>query len=257
MLRSAWRSSDPRRNAGLSLPIPSYDSSFRSMSVHVRPETCADRRRRGGRGDRPARDPGRPPLHGRGRRGDAAGVRVYGHERLRDGARRRSTCPHGGPVTLHVRSNAPPGFTTTIWNGAKLLSGDHHEQDFTVTAPDGAGVYRVEIRATGRLPLCRGSRAIRSTCGVPDSPPEPRRGAAQASQQQSLHRPTVANDVARRARSDVARGRRSLATTRQARTGPAAARPRAAVRSVERPGGGAVCRSRRRSDGRTGGRTIA
>ena len=57
--------------------------------------------------------------------------------------------------TLHVRSNAPPGFTTTVWNGADdSLSGDHHEQDFSVrfeTPGAGGGVYWVEIRATGQV----------------------------------------------------------------------------------------------------------
>jgi hypothetical protein len=58
-----------------------------------------------------------------------------------------------GLLTLHIRSNAPPGFTTTLWNGATVVSGDHHEQDFNVQVPEmaaGDGVYRVEIRAAGR-----------------------------------------------------------------------------------------------------------
>src|SRR5215467_1279211 len=53
----------------------------------------------------------------------------------------------GGPLTLHVRSNAPPGFTTTLWKGATMLPGDHHEQDFSVEVPEGEGIYRAEIRA--------------------------------------------------------------------------------------------------------------
>ena len=46
-------------------------------------------------------------------------------------------------MTLHVRSNAPPGFTTIVWNGATVLSADHHEQDFTVQAPAEPAVYWV------------------------------------------------------------------------------------------------------------------
>src|SRR5258705_10681944 len=53
----------------------------------------------------------------------------------------------GGPISLRVRSNARPEFTTIVWNGANVLSPDHHEQDFTVMAPEGAGVYWVEVRS--------------------------------------------------------------------------------------------------------------
>ena len=53
-------------------------------------------------------------------------------------------------MTLRVKSNAPPEFTTTVWSGASVLSPDQHEQDFTVQAPAGPGVYSVEIRATRR-----------------------------------------------------------------------------------------------------------
>jgi hypothetical protein len=92
--------------------------------------------------------------------------------------------PSGGPVTLHVRSNAPPSFATAIWNGATLLSGNHHEQDFSVAAPGGAGVYRVEIRSSSPL----------SVPWITSNPiyvglPEPAPGTAlrpQASQQQPL-----------------------------------------------------------------------
>jgi len=57
----------------------------------------------------------------------------------------------GGPVTLRVRSNAPPEFTTMIWNGSgPVFSTDHHAQDFTVQAPPEPAVYWAEIRATGR-----------------------------------------------------------------------------------------------------------
>jgi len=55
----------------------------------------------------------------------------------------------GGLVTLRVRSNAPPAFTTTVWANGSVLSGERHEQDFTVTAPAEPAVYWTEIRATG------------------------------------------------------------------------------------------------------------
>ena len=50
-----------------------------------------------------------------------------------------------GPVTLRVRSNAPPGFTTTVWNGAEAISAGRQEQEFTVEAPAGPGAYWVSI----------------------------------------------------------------------------------------------------------------
>jgi hypothetical protein len=56
----------------------------------------------------------------------------------------------GAPITLRVRSNAPPGFTTDVWKGVAVLSGGHHEQDFTVGTTGEPAVYWVEIRATGR-----------------------------------------------------------------------------------------------------------
>jgi hypothetical protein len=56
----------------------------------------------------------------------------------------------GGPVTLHVRSNAPSAFTTAIWKGSTMLSGDHHEQEFSAVTTGEPAVYWVEIRATGQ-----------------------------------------------------------------------------------------------------------
>src|SRR5207247_2356442 len=53
----------------------------------------------------------------------------------------------GGPVTLRVRSNAPPEFTTTIWKDSSILTTDHHNQDFTFQTSDAPAMYRVEIRA--------------------------------------------------------------------------------------------------------------
>jgi hypothetical protein len=58
--------------------------------------------------------------------------------------------PADGPVTLRVRTNAPPGFKATVWRGLEQLSADRSEQDFTVAAPADPAVYRVEVRATDR-----------------------------------------------------------------------------------------------------------
>jgi len=174
--------------AGLSLPIPSYDSLFRSMSVRVRPEraltgdAAADaalvlRAIRDGHLYTALDGVATPPAFVF-TAANASGM-VYAGDRL----------PAGGLVTLHVRSNAPPSFTTAIWNGATLLSGDHHEQDFTVMAPGGAGEYRVEIRSSAPL----------SAPWITSNPiyvglPEPSPATAQrppAGQQQLLIGPTA------------------------------------------------------------------
>jgi hypothetical protein len=151
--RVGWRTTGDPGNGGVSAPLPSYVTSFRTLSVHVR----AERALTGNAG------------------GDARmiirAIRAGHAYSAIEGAASPSsfdftaTNEHGtvhggdelsaaGPLTLHVRSNAPPGFTTSVWNGATVVSGDHHEQDFSVQVPEstaGTGVYRAEIRATGRL----------------------------------------------------------------------------------------------------------
>lgn len=145
----AWRASDPV-TARLSVSIPSYESSFRAMSVHVRTDrpltgaAAADaatllRSIRAGHLYTVVDGAATPPAfeftatNGRGTAGPGDELQV------------------SGPVTLRVRSNAPEGYTTTIWNGVTAVSTDRTEHDFTVTAPDGPAVYWAEIRASGAL----------------------------------------------------------------------------------------------------------
>jgi hypothetical protein len=134
-----------------SIPLPSYDSSFRTMSVRVQPERALT-------GDAVS---DAALVLGAIRAGHlytavdgVAGPPVFELTATNSAgtAHEGDQLPAGGPVTLRVRSNAPPAFSTAIWNGAALLSGDHHEQDVSVTAPGGAGVYRVEIRSTAQTP---------------------------------------------------------------------------------------------------------
>jgi hypothetical protein len=145
----AWRASDPI-SARLSVPVPSYESSFRALSVHVRTER---------------------PLTGTAAT-DAAmivrGIRAGHLYTAVDGAatppsfeftassalgtvRPGDQLNASGPVLLHVRSNAPDGFTTTIWNGTTAIARDRREQDFAVTAAAGPAVYWVEIRPAGGM----------------------------------------------------------------------------------------------------------
>lgn len=143
----ALRSADPG-DSRYALPFPGYEASFRVLSVHVEPDrplsgdALADGRvlMRAIRSGHlyTAIDGAATPAsfeftatneHGTVNEGDELGV--------------------GGPVTLRVRSNAPPAFTTIVWANGTVLSGDHHEQDFTIQAGTQPSVYWVEIRPTG------------------------------------------------------------------------------------------------------------
>jgi hypothetical protein len=145
----APRSADPG-DSRFALPFPGYEASFRVLSVHVR----IDR-----------------PLSGANAAGDAAMLmRAVRAGHLYTAVDAAATPPSfeftatndhgtvregdelgaGGPITLRVRSNAPAAFTTSIWKGAAVLSGDHHESEFTVGTTGEPAVYWVEVRATGR-----------------------------------------------------------------------------------------------------------
>jgi hypothetical protein len=143
----APRSADPG-DSRYALPLPGYESSFRVLSIHVKTDrpfsgdatTDARVLMRAIRSGHlyAAIDGAATPAsfeftaaneHGTVNEGDELGV--------------------GGPVTLRVRSNAPPQFTTIVWANGSVLSGDHHERDFTIEAPAGPAVYWAEIRATG------------------------------------------------------------------------------------------------------------
>jgi hypothetical protein len=167
----AWRLPDPIERRP-SVPLPSYVSSFRTMSVHIRPDRALTgvasvdaatviRAIRAGHLYTAVDGAATPPMFeftATNARGTA-----YAGDRL----------AVGGPVTLRVRSNAPPEFTATVRDGTTLVSGDHHEQSFSVTAPDGPGVYWVEIRATGHLPAVAWVTSNPIDVRAPESPPTP------------------------------------------------------------------------------------
>lgn len=145
--RLAIAGGDPGGGA-YALPLPGYEASFRALSVHIRPDLplTGDAAKDAAvllRGLRAghlyvALDGVATPASfiltasndlGTVHAGDALGI--------------------GGPVTLHVRSNAPPGFTTIVWNGVQEVT-RRQADDFSVTADAGPAVYRVEIRTGGR-----------------------------------------------------------------------------------------------------------
>ena len=132
------------------LPLPAYEASFRVLSIRVRPER---------------------PLTGDAAADGAAIMRAIRAGHLytavdavatppsfefaatsdRGSAREGDRLDPGGPVTLRVRSNAPPGFTTIVWDGTRMVGAEHHEQEITVPLPQGEpATYWVEIRAPGR-----------------------------------------------------------------------------------------------------------
>jgi hypothetical protein len=148
--RIGWRTGDPVAGS-MSAPLPSYLTSFRTLSVHVRTERALT-----GNAGFDARMIIRAIRAGHSYTAmeGAASPASFDFTATND----RGTVhagdeiSAGGTLTLRVRSNAPPGFTTTIWNGTELVSGDHHQQDVSVELPEGDGVYRAEIRATGQFP---------------------------------------------------------------------------------------------------------
>ncbi len=174
-----------------SLPIPGYEQTFRTMSVHITPErpftinaqkdaAMVIRAIRAGHLYTAIDGIATPPAF------EFTAANNFGtvHEGDEIGA--------GGPVTLHVRSNAPAAFTTTLFANGQPLAGEHHESDFSVSAPADPAVYRVAIVATGRSnPIVwlrsnaiyvRGSGYVRGADDVrgsgadaaaPDPPPSP------------------------------------------------------------------------------------
>jgi hypothetical protein len=142
------RNADPGDNRW-SLPFPGYETAFRMLSVHVRPDRALS-------GDAAAD----APLILHALRSGHVFTAIDGlasppsfefsASNARGTAQAGDDLSAGGPVTLRVRSNAPPEFTTVVWQGSRVLSTDHHEQDFTVQAPEAPAVYWTEILSTGR-----------------------------------------------------------------------------------------------------------
>lgn len=135
---------DPGDNR-FSLPIPSYEAAFGSLTLHARLDGPLS---------------GDPQADARLvltaiRSGHvysalsamaAPAVFEFTASNERGSAQGGDELPAGGPVTLRVRSNAPAPFKASVWKGDELLSGDRSEGEFTVSAPADPAVYRVEIR---------------------------------------------------------------------------------------------------------------
>ncbi len=142
----AMRDSEPGDNR-TSIPIPSYESSFSSLSVHVVPARpfTAD-----ATADAAAlldgirlghayvavdgwASPAAFTFHAtRGERRIAAGDAMLA----------------GEPLALEVRSNAPAGWLAIVWRGSERIA-ERAEQAFELTVPGEPAVYSVEVRRPG------------------------------------------------------------------------------------------------------------
>jgi hypothetical protein len=142
------RDVDPGDNR-FSLPFPGYEPSFRVLSVRVYSEqpltgdAPEDARRlidalRNGRLYTAVDGWAAPPAF------------AFTADHQRGSARAGEELPIGGPVTLHIKSNAPAGFTTTVWRGSEAIAADRAEREIDLPVGDGAAVYRAEIRADDR-----------------------------------------------------------------------------------------------------------
>lgn len=146
------RNIEPGTGTQFSLPLPAYDASFRVMSTHLRPEKALT-------GNAPAD----AAIVMRAIRGghlytavDAVAspasfefTATNAHGMVGEG----DQLSVGGPVTLHVRSNAPSSFTTIVREGSRTISAARDAADLTVHGPDTPGVYWVEVVSPGEHPI--------------------------------------------------------------------------------------------------------
>jgi len=169
----AWRASDPI-SAALAIPIPSYESLFRTSSIRVRPERALTgdaktdaaivvRALRAGHLYVAVDGVATPPAF------ELTATNGLGTVRMGD------QLDVDGPVTLRVRSNAPDNFTTTIWNGTTAVIAGKHEKDFTVMLPSGPGVYWAEVRPEGKRAdtpwITTNPIYVRASEPLPSAPP--------------------------------------------------------------------------------------
>jgi hypothetical protein len=144
----APRSADPGDSRYV-LPLPSYESSFRVLSVHVSPDepltgaAAADATRlmraiRAGHLYAAIDGIATPPSF--------EFTATNGRGTVQEG----EEIAAAGPLLLHVRSNAPAAFTTVVHEGTRTLASNRDAEDLTVHASNRPGVYWVEIVSTGR-----------------------------------------------------------------------------------------------------------
>jgi hypothetical protein len=144
----ALKEVDPGDNR-YSIALPSYESSFRTLSVHVHPErplsgdAAADGRAviaaiRAGHLYTALDGLASPPSF------------AFTASNQRGSAEAGDQLAAGGPVALRVRSNAPAASETVVLQGSRVLTRRNGEPDFTFSAPAEPAVYRIAVRALER-----------------------------------------------------------------------------------------------------------
>jgi hypothetical protein len=149
----ALHDADPGDNR-FTLPLPSYEATFRLLSVHVIPERSLS-------GDAAAD----AALLMRALRSGRAYTAVDGFAtpaaltftatNARGTARQGDDMIAAGPITLRVRSNAPAAYTTIIWRGGEVfttLPSSAESNEATIEDDGEPAVYRVEVRTGGSEP---------------------------------------------------------------------------------------------------------
>jgi hypothetical protein len=141
------RNLDPG-NVRLALPLPSYESSFRVLSIRVLPnallsgDAASDaasilRAIRAGHLYTVVDGVATPPAF------EFTAVNSLGT------ASQGDRLGPGGPVTLHVRSNAPAEYISYVHDGLRPVSTVHDSQDITIHAGAAPAVYWAEIVSPG------------------------------------------------------------------------------------------------------------
>jgi hypothetical protein len=146
--RLALRSGAELAQGRYVLPLPSYESSFRLLSISVRPDAPLT-------GD--AVNDGR--LIMRAIRAGHLHTVIDGlaspaafefsatneHGTVHEG----DEISAGGSLALHIRTNAPANFTTVIHEGTRILAAQRGAEDWTVHATGTPAVFWVEILSSG------------------------------------------------------------------------------------------------------------
>lgn len=156
-----------------SIPIPSYESSFESLSVHVMPEQPFS-------GDAPA--------DARALLGGLRGGRLYlavngwasppaftfTATTPTSAADEGQALIAGSPVTLHIRSNAPAGYRTIVWDARQPIA-ERTDTSFDLPAGDMPAVYSVTIMRDGNASappwITSNPVYVRAASGVGVAPP--------------------------------------------------------------------------------------
>jgi hypothetical protein len=169
---------DDAGNSRYWLPVPGYEPSLGVSSLHVRPaspltgDAAVDaaailKAIRGGQLYIAVNTWASPPAF------------EFTATNRAGSAREGELLAVGGPVSLRVRSNAPPGFVTTVWRGNEAVA-EKAEAQVSVDAPEGAATYRATIRDPDRpsAPAWVISNPIYVQTPAPAAPAERRAAAA-------------------------------------------------------------------------------